>query len=141
MQECSCSSCLSCIVCSCCSELDARLTVFVCFLGSFSQSLLGFMFVSFPYVVLPCLGIFLTLYFVFTAKGATRETAEYYLWFFVGQQVCSLWALYYWAFMEYHIINVCLNGFFFVTATVGVATSYRLGELLRGQEAMTSPSL
>lgn len=129
------------LVCSCCRELDARLTVFVCFLASFSQSLLGVMFVPFPYIVLPCLGIFLTLYFVLTAKDATRETAGHYLWFFAGQQVCSLWALYYWSFMEYHIINVCINGFFFVTATVGALTSYRLGELLRSQQAFVSLSV
>lgn len=129
------------IVCSCCHELDARLTVFVCFLASFSQSLLGTMIVPFPYILLPCLGIFFTLYFVFTTKDATRETAGHYLWFFLAQQVCSLWGLYYWFVTEYDVIRTCVSAFFLFTATVGALTSYRLGELLRGQQVFTSASV
>ena len=129
------------LFCSCCHEMDARLTVCFCFLASFSQSLLGTMFVPFPYILLPCLGIFLTLYFVSIASTATRETAGHYLWFFLAQQVCSLWELYYWFVTEYNVIRACVSAFFLFTATVGAITSYRLGELLRGQQVFTSASV
>ena len=141
MSCCSVDSCLSCAVCAYCNELDARLTLFVCFIAAFSQSLLGIMYVAFPYLLLPSLGLSFTLFFVLTAKTATRDTAGYYLWFFLAQQVCSLWGFYYWFAVVYDVVMVCLCAFFFLTGLVGVLTSHRLGEILRQPLEFVSPSV
>jgi len=98
------------------------------------------MFVSFPYLLLPSLGLFFTLFFVLTARTATRETAEYYLWFFLAQQVCSICGTYYWFAVVYDVVMVCLCAFFFVTGLIGVLTSHRLGEILRHQQVFVSLS-
>jgi len=140
MSCCSFDACLSCAMCAYCNEIDARLTILVCFTASFSQSLLGIMYVSFPYLLLPCLGLFFTLFFVLTAKTATQETAGYYLWFFLVQQVCSLWGFYYWFAVAYDIVMVCLCAFFFFMGLLGVLTSHRLGEILRQQQVFVSLS-
>ena len=131
MSRCSFDSCLSCAVCAWCNELDARLTLLVCFVAAFSQSLLGIMFVPFPYLLLPSLGLSFTLFFVLTARTAIRDTAGYYLWFFLAQQVCSLWGFYYWFAVVHKVGGIYLCAFFFLTGLVGALTSYRLGEVLR----------
>ena len=119
---------------SCCNELDARLTTLVCFTTSFAQSMVGVMFVPFPYLLVACLGIFLSLYFVLNSRQATADTAGYYLWFFMAQQVCAMWGLYYWIEVNYDIVGICLNAFFCFAGIVGSIASHRLEIILRGSQ-------
>lgn len=122
---------------SCCNELDARLTVMVCLTGSFAQSLLGVMFAPFPYLLLPCLGIFLSWYFVLGSRQATADTVGYYLWFFMAQQVGSIWWLWYYVTTTNDVTGIGLNAFFLFTGSVGVVASYRLGEHLRSAQVFS----
>ena len=123
--------CLSLIACSCMNELDARLTVMVCLIAAFSQSLIGAMFLPFPYLILSCIGIFFSLFFVFSSRQMYTSMPSHLLLFFLFQQVASLWSIYYWYDISYDVTYIILHAWFLFTSSVGSLVSYRLTELIR----------
>lgn len=123
--------CLSLIACSCMNELDARLTIMVCLIATFSQSLIGAMFLPFPYLILSCIGIFFSLFFVFSSRQMYTSMPSHLLLFFLFQQVVSLWSIYYWYDISYDVLYIILHSWFLFTSSVGSLVSYRLTELIR----------
>jgi hypothetical protein len=123
--------CLSLVVCGCMNELDARLTIIVCLIAAFSQSLIGAMFLPLPYLVVPCLGILFSIFFVLAIKNMYTNMPSHLLFFFLFQQVASLWAIYYWYEVSYDVMYISVHSWFLFTSFVGSLASYRLTELIR----------
>ena len=119
------------ITCECLHEFDVRLGIIICLLHSFSQSILGVLYLSFPYLIGASLGIFFSIFFTFQIRQLGSHLSEYLLWFFIAQQIGSVYAIIYGVSMMETILFVVANCYFLGTATFGVCFSYRLCEILR----------
>lgn len=129
------------LVCECLTELDTRVGILICLICTFSQSILGAMHLPFPYLLLPCLGIFLAIYFTMTLKQVSKHQSSFLMGFFMLQQICSLYALLYLFPLEQTYITTILNSFFIATGTIGALLSYHLKELIRQPLIITNLSI
>ena len=126
------------ITCTCLQEFDVRLGIIVCILHAFSQSILGVLYVSFPYLIGPSLGIFFSIFFTFQIRHLGSQLSDYLFWFFTAQQIGSVYAIIYGVSMMESILFVATNCYFLFTATFGVCFSYRLCEILRQRRSSNS---
>jgi hypothetical protein len=119
------------IRCSWLTRMDMYVSIFVCLLCSFSQSLLGILYVSFPYLIGCCIGVFLSIFFVICFKDSYIHRFQLLLSFFMLQQIASIWAIFYWFKMEYQLSFILVNSFFLFTGTIGAYMSYCYSEVIR----------
>jgi hypothetical protein len=108
------------------NEIQTRLGIGLSLSAAFGESLLIIMSLEFPYFLIGCVGVFVTLFLTFSMKelGPTRSTT--YLTYFMTYQVASIWAIYYWTVEDYQWLNILVYTLFLFTATVGAICSYRL---------------
>ena len=129
------------LLCECLTELDTLLGLLICFISAFSQSLLGAIFLPFPYLLLPCLGIFLGVFFTLSLKNDFINRSSFVMGFFILQQICSLYAIMSLFPMEITMIDIILNSFFLGTGTLGVLLTYHLQQLVKQPLIVTNVSI
>jgi hypothetical protein len=130
------------ITCSCLNELDVRLGIMLCLIHTFSQSIIGAMYVSFPYIIVPCLGIFFSIFYILQMRERSNQISSYLLLLFLSEEFISIYAILYGISKSETLFFMILHGYFLLSSTLGVCFSYRLGEVIRQRTfAVLSPSI
>ena len=119
------------ITCSCLNELDVRFGIMICLIHTFSQSMIGVIYVSFPYIIVPSLGIFFSIFFIFQMKEIDKPIDLQLLLLFLSQEFISIYVLLYGLSENESIFFMIIHSYFLVVSTLGVCFSYRLGEIIR----------
>jgi hypothetical protein len=127
--------------CSCLQEFDVRLVSIVCLLHMFTQSICAMLYLSYLYLMIPSLGIFFSIFFIFQIRQLGNHLSGYLLWLFIAQQICSVYAIMYGISNHIAIELIILYCYFLLIATIGVCASYRLDELIRYRSTGSTVSI
>jgi len=130
------------VVCSCLNEMDVRVGILICLIHTFSQSIIGAIYIYYPYIIVPSLGIFFSIFFIFQMKEIGKPNSLQLLLLFLSQEFISIYVLLYGLSENESILFMIIHSYFLVVSTLGVCFSYRLGEIIRQHSFISlSPSL
>ncbi len=108
------------------NEIQTRLGMVLSLSAAFGQSLLILLSLEFPYLIIGCIGIFVTIYLTFSMKHLGPTDSATYVTYFMTYQVASIWCIYYWTEEDYQLQKILIHSVFLCTATLGVICSYHL---------------
>ncbi len=118
--------------------MDTCVGTMICFIHAFSQSILGIIHLPIPFLFVPCVGLFLAIYYIYSIRHVNRGTSQQWLTYFLAQQFYSLYFLVTRDIPYEGPLASALDAYFLFTASCGVCLAYHMSQIVKQRPSFSA---